>query len=184
MQASQHNYSNWMLRLHWLSVLLIIAIYASIEFRGLFEKGSAERDLIKEVHFVLGLSLWFITLLRLVVRRFSPIPPIVPAPSAAAIKISALMHLTLYGFLLLMPVLGWLVLSAGDKVIPFWGFQLPALIGPDPDVAAAIKEIHEMLGTAGYVLIAAHTLGALAHHYRMKDNTLKRMLPGLFKAEG
>jgi cytochrome b561 len=27
-------------------------------------------------------------------------------------------------------------------------------------------------------------LGALAHHYRMKDNTLKRMLPGLFKAEG
>lgn len=180
MSASQQSYSNWMVRLHWLTVLLIIAIYASIEFRGLFEKGTAERDLIKEVHFVLGLSLWFITLLRLVVRRFSVIPAIEPAPSAMAIKISGLMHLALYGFLLLMPLLGWLILSAGDKVIPFWGVQLPALIGPDPDLAGSIKEIHELVGTAGYAFIALHTLGALAHHYRLKDNTLKRMLPGLF----
>lgn len=181
MSGSQQSYSNWMVRLHWLTVLLIIAIYASIEFRGLFEKGTAERDLMKEVHFVLGLSLWFITLLRLVVRRFSVIPAIEPAPSAMAVKISGLMHLALYGFLLLMPLLGWLILSAGDKVIPFWGFQLPALIGPDPDLADSMEEIHELVGTAGYVLIAVHTLGALAHHYRLKDNTLKRMLPGLFK---
>jgi cytochrome b561 len=180
MSGSQQSYSNWMVRLHWLTALLIIAIYASIEFRGIFEKGTAERDLIKEVHFVLGLSLWFITLLRLVVRRFSVIPAIEPAPSAMAIKISGLMHLALYGFLLLMPLLGWLILSAGNKVIPFWVFQLPALIRPDPDLAGSIKEIHEWVGTAGYVLIAVHTLGALAHHYRLKDNTLKRMLPGLF----
>ncbi len=184
MSASQQSYSNWMVRLHWLTVLLIIAIYASIEFRGIFEKGTAERDLIKEVHFVLGLSLWLITLLRLVVRRFSLIPVIVPVPTALALKISALMHLVLYGFLLLMPLLGWLILSAGDKVIPFWGFQLPALIGPDPDLAGSIKEIHEVVGTAGYVLIAVHTLGALAHHYLIKDNTLKRMLPGLFSQKG
>jgi len=181
MSGSQQSYSNWMVRLHWLTALLIIAIYASIEFRSIFERGTPERDLMKEVHFVLGLSLWFITLLRLVVRRFSVIPPIEPAPSAVALKISALMHLALYGFLLLMPLLGWLVLSAGDKVIPFWGFQLPALIGPDPDLASSLKEIHELVGQAGYALIALHTLGALAHHYKHKDNTLKRMLPGLFK---
>jgi cytochrome b561 len=184
MSVSQQSYSSWMVRLHWLTVLLIITIYASIEFRGIFEKGTAERDLIKEVHFVLGLSLWLVTLLRLVVRRFSLIPVIDPAPSALALKIAALMHLVLYGFLLLMPLLGWLILSAGDKVIPFWGFQLPALIGPDPDLAGSIKEIHELAGTAGYVLIAVHTLGALAHHYLIKDNTLKRMLPGLFSQKG
>lgn len=184
MSASQQSYSNWMVPLHWLTALLIIAIYASIEFRGIFEKGTAERDLIKEVHFVFGLSLWLITLLRLMVRRFSVIPAIEPAPSAMALKVSGLMHLALYGFLLLMPLLGWLILSAGDKVIPFWGFQLPALIGPDPDLAGSIKEIHELVGTAGYVLIAVHTLGALAHHYLVKDNTLKRMLPGLFSQKG
>lgn len=180
MSGSQQSYNNWMVRLHWLTVLLIIAIYASIEFRGIFEKGTPERDLIKELHFVLGLSLWLITLLRLVVRRFSVIPAIEPTPSALAIKISGLMHLALYSFLLLMPLLGWLLLSAGDKVIPFWGFQLPALIEPNPDLSGTIKEIHELVGKAGYALIAIHTLAALAHHYRLKDNTLKRMLPGLF----
>ena len=111
MSGSQQSYSNWMVRLHWLTALLIIAIYASIEFRSIFERGTPERDLMKEVHFVLGLSLWFITLVRLVVRRFSFIPPIEPAPSAVALKISALMHLALYGFLVLMPLLGWLVLG-------------------------------------------------------------------------
>lgn len=180
MPGSQQNYSRWMVRFHWLTVLLLIAIYASIEFRVLFEKGTAERDLMKEVHFMLGLSLWFITLIRLLVRRFSVIPMIEPAPTAIALKVSALMHLALYGFLLLMPLLGWLILSAGDKVIPFWGFQLPALIGPDPELAGSIKEIHELMGTAGYVLIAMHTMAALLHHYLHKDNTLKRMLPLLY----
>lgn len=180
MSDPQQSYSNWMLRLHWLTVLLIIAIYASIEFRGLFEKGTAERDFIKEVHFVLGLSLWFITLVRLLVRRFSQIPVIEPAPSMMTIKMSGLVHLLLYGFLLLMPLLGWLTLSAADKVIPFWGFQLPALIGPNADLAGSLKEIHEWVGTAGYVLIAVHTSAALLHHCIRKDNTLKRMLPGLF----
>jgi cytochrome b561 len=177
MSATQQSYSNWMVRLHWLTVLLLIFIYASIELRGLFEKGSAERDLMKELHFVLGLSLWFITLLRLVVRRFSIIPAIEPAPSVITLKLSAWIHALLYSFLLLMPLLGWLVLSAGDKVIPFWGMQLPALLAPDPDVAGRLKEIHEWVGKAGYAFITVHALAALAHHYRLKDNTLKRMLP-------
>ncbi|MDF3126445.1 cytochrome b [Rheinheimera sp. 1928-s] len=180
MSASQQSYSVWMLRLHWLTVLLLIAVYASIEFRGVFEKGTMERDLIKEVHFVLGLSLWCITWLRLLVKRFSFIPLIKPAPKTIVIKIAALMHAVLYVFLLLMPILGYLLLSAADHVIPFWGFQLPALITPDPDLAASIKEVHEMVGKAGYAFIALHVLGALAHHYIVKDNTLKRMLPGLF----
>lgn len=183
MSASHQSYNAWMLRLHWLTVLLIIAIYASIEFRVIFEKGSLERDLIKEVHFVLGLSLWCITLLRLLVRRFSLIPLIEPAPKAAVLKIAALMHVVLYVFLLLMPVLGYLLLSAADSIIPFWGVQLPALIKPDPDLADIMKEVHELVGKAGYVFITLHVLGALAHHYIVKDNTLKRMLPALFSTK-
>lgn len=183
MSASQQSYSVWMLRLHWLTVLLIIAVYASIEFRVVFEKGTVERDLIKAVHFVLGLSVWCITWLRLLVRRLSLIPVIEPAPKALVIKIAALMHAGLYVFLLLMPVLGYLQLSAADHVIPFWGFQLPALIAADPELAASIKEVHKVIGKAGYALIALHVLGALAHHYIFKDNTLKRMLPGLFSSK-
>lgn len=183
MSDSQQSYNLWMVRLHWLSVLLIMAIYASIEFRGIFEKGTVERDLMKEVHFVLGLTVWVLTLVRLVVRRLSVVPPIEPMPSTLVLRLSVLAHLALYGFLLLMPLLGWLVLSAGDKVIPFWGFELPALVSPDPDLAGSLKEIHELTGYVGYALIGLHALAALMHHYVTKDNTLKRMLPGLFKSK-
>jgi cytochrome b561 len=76
-----------------------------------------------------------------------------------------------------MPLLGWLLLSAGGKPIPFFGLEFPALIGEDKGFARQVKEIHEAIGTIGYFLIGIHALAALYHHYVMRDNTLRRMLP-------
>lgn len=75
-----------------------------------------------------------------------------------------------------MPLLGWLTLSAKGKPIPFFGLQLPALIGADKTLAESLEEIHEFIGTLGYYLIGLHTVAALAHHYFMRDDTLLRML--------
>ena len=77
----------------------------------------------------------------------------------------------------IMPLLGWLLLSAKGKPIPFFGLQLPALIGTDKPLAENLEEIHEFIGTLGYYLIGLHTVAALAHHYFMRDDTLLRMLP-------
>ncbi len=40
--------------LHWLMLALFVFVYASIELRVLFEKGTAARDLMKTAHFTLG----------------------------------------------------------------------------------------------------------------------------------
>lgn len=45
-------------------------------------------------------------------------------------------------------------------------------------VAEWAEEIHEAGGTVGYVLVGLHAAAALFHHYVMRDNTLRRMLPG------
>jgi cytochrome b561 len=87
------------------------------------------------------------------------------------------MHSALYAFMISMPLLGWLLLSASGKPIPFFGLELPALIGKNKDIADSIKEIHETIGTAGYYLVGAHALAALYHHYVKRDDTLIRMLP-------
>ena len=89
--------------------------------------------------------------------------------------LAGLMHAALYAFLVIMPVLGWLTLSAGGKVIPFFGLELSALIASDK--AFAVKEVHETIGTIGYYLIGLHAAAALYHHYFMHDDTLLRMLP-------
>ncbi len=69
-------------------------------------------------------------------------------------------------------------LSVAGKPIPFFGLQLPALVGADKALADSLKEIHETIGAVGYYLVAVHAAAALLHHYGMRDNTLRRMLPG------
>ena len=76
-----------------------------------------------------------------------------------------------------MPLAGWLLLSAKGAAIPFFGVHLPALISKSEYLADIIEEIHEAGGTIGYFLIGLHALATLYHHYFVRDNTLRRMLP-------
>jgi len=39
------------------------------------------------------------------------------------------------------------------------------------------QKIHTTVGEIGYYVIALHAAAALFHHYIVKDNTLRRMLP-------
>ena len=62
---------------------------------------------------------------------------------------------------IVMPLLGWLALSAAGKPVPFFGLELPPLTTPDKDFAHTIEEIHETIGTIGYYLVGAHAAAAL-----------------------
>ena len=87
------------------------------------------------------------------------------------------MKVALYVFMLGMPVLGWMLLSVEGTPIPFFGWQLPALLNENKALAETIKEIHETGATIGYFLIGLHAAAALYHHYLLRDDTLRRMLP-------
>jgi cytochrome b561 len=170
-------YGSISIGLHWLMLLLIAAVYACIELRGLFPKGSDPREAMKAWHFMLGLSVLFLVMLRIAVRVTSPSPRIVPESPKWQELLAKLMHLALYALMIGLPLVGWLLLSAAGKPIPFYGLQLPALIAENKGLAETIKEVHEAGGTIGYVLIGLHAAAGLFHHYVVKDNTLLRMLP-------
>ncbi len=113
-----------------------------------------------------------------IVAKFLGVQPQAVAGTPAWQKFAAnLMHVALYVFMIAMPLLGWLILSAQGEVIPYFGINLPPLIGKSESVAKWAKEIHEVGGTLGYVLVGLHTLAALYHHYVVRDNCLRRMLP-------
>lgn len=163
--------------LHWLMLALIVGVYTAIELKGIFPKGSDMRELMRQWHYLLGFSVFALVWLRVLVNAFSPRPQTRPVPSALQSTLARLMHLALYALMIGAPIAGWLILSAAGKPILFFGFELPALIGTDPDLAKQIKEIHELAGTAGYWLIGLHALAALYHHHFLHDNTLRMMLP-------
>ncbi|MDY7574767.1 cytochrome b [Actimicrobium sp. CCI2.3] len=162
---------------HWLMLLLLVAVFATMELNDIFPKGSAERAAMKTWHFMLGLSVLALVLLRLLFRLTDSAPVVTPAPARWQERAGKSMHLLLYVFMILMPLLGWLILSAKGKPIPFFGLSLPALIGKNKETAHWIKDIHETGATVGYVLIGLHAAAALLHHYVIRDDTLRRMLP-------
>ncbi len=161
--------------LHWLMLLLIVAVYAAIELREIFPKGSEPREAFKAWHFMLGLSVLGLVWLRIVARL---VWPTAHSEGLAWQRAAATAgHVALYIFMIGMPVAGWLILSAEGKSIPFFGLELPALVGPNEDFAEQIEEVHELGGTIGYWLIGLHAAASLFHHYILRDRVLARMIP-------
>lgn len=170
-------YGTLSIGLHWIMLLLIAAVYACIELRGNFPKGSDLREGLKTWHFMLGLSVFVLVVVRLGVRFTSVVPRIQPESPKWQSRFAQAMHIALYLLMIVMPLLGWLTLSAQGKVVPFFGLHLPQLVGESKSVAGWFKELHESGGTIGYFLVGLHAAAALFHHYVVRDNTLRRMLP-------
>jgi P-type Ca2+ transporter type 2C len=174
---STKRYGTLSIGLHWLMLILLIAVYTCIELRGFFPKGSDLREALKTWHYMLGLSVFVLVWLRLLLALTSPFPQI-KSESPKWQNLSArLIQLALYVLMIAMPLAGWIILSAEGKPIPFFGLQLPALVNENKNLAELIKEIHGTVGKVGYFLIGLHAAAALFHHFVLRDNILRRMLP-------
>jgi cytochrome b561 len=172
-----HRYNRLSILLHWLTALLFVAVYATIELREIFPKGSVPRDAMKSAHFMLGLSIFALAWLRLAGRLVWPAPRLEPPPAHWQRFLAGAAHTGLYLLMFGMPLAGWLILSAEGKPVPYFGLTLPPLVGPNEALAERVEELHELGGTIGYFLIGLHTLAALVHHYLLRDFVLARMLP-------
>lgn len=169
------SYSRVSITMHWLMLALLAAVYACIELREFYPRGSDIREGLKTWHFMLGLSVFILVWIRLLARTVSPrgpAPRTLPGVAAAAV------HVGLYALMIAMPIAGWMVLSAEGDPVPFFGLTLPPLIAPDAALAERIEDVHTTVGTVGYWLIGLHAAAALFHHYVLGDATLRRILPG------
>ena len=175
--SSSRRYSAWLRRAHWWTFALVALAYLSIESRTFFERGSATRLAVVQLHYWLGIGVLLITVLRLVVRAREGVPPIEPPPGAAARLAAGAMHLALFIFLVLQPVLGIATrLVSGRGIgVPFTGWAIPSVMA-DRALAKAIEGVHEQLGTVFYAVIGLHIAAALWHWARGRDNVMQRML--------
>lgn len=165
-------YSRLSVALHWLMLLLLAAVYATILLREDYPRGSEVREALKAWHFSLGLTVFALVWVRVIARRLGGTRH---RPGGAAAWAAALMHVALYGFMIAMPLLGWITLSAEGDPVQLFGLGLPPLTGPNEALAEQAEEIHETLGTIGYWLVGLHAAAALFHHHVLRDGTLRRM---------
>ncbi|MBZ9784923.1 cytochrome b [Pseudomonas sp. REP124] len=175
-QSIPHRYARLSITLHWLMLALFVGVYGCIELKGLLPRGGHLRTLFLGLHGLFGVSIFVLVWFRLL-ARLTPRPPITPTPPAWQTGISHVVHLALYGLMIVTPVLGWMMLSVAGKPIPYFEFPLPLPVTIAPELAKQFKHWHELLGSAGYWLIGLHAAAGLFHHYYVGDNTLRRMLP-------
>ncbi len=164
-------YSRLSVALHWLMLALLVAVYATILLRHEYPRGSEIREALKAWHFSLGLSVFGLVLVRAAARWLHR-----PTHGGGfAARMAGLMHLALYAFMIAMPLMGWVILSAEGDPVRLFGLPLPPLVAPDEALAGRVEDVHEAVGTVGYWLVGLHAVAALFHHHVLRDGTLKRM---------
>jgi cytochrome b561 len=180
---------------HWLIAFLIIGLLAI----GKYMTGLAENDPIRfeltQWHKSFGIAVLLLSIFRLI-WRFIHKPPAEPESLPAWQKrVSSLVHWILYALMLILPITGWIMVSASPLnldtvlfgVIP-WPHLPPFPELPNKEsIASAFHDYHEIASTALIVLLLAHIGAALKHHFFDKDTILLRMLPNaasrVFKAK-
>ncbi len=178
MSAISQRFTPAQRRLHWLMALLIAVAYLLIEQRGLFSRGSVGRATMVQGHFWTGLTIFVLACWRLLIRRRHGAPPVTPVLDRWNALAGASLHVALYLFFLVQPMLGLATAWTDGKavLIPFTKIALPALLAENKDLAHTLEDLHGTIGTVFYWVIGIHVLAALWHHFWRKDDTLKRML--------
>jgi cytochrome b561 len=174
--VSPKYYSRLQIALHWLVLVIVLGLYCSMEFRGVFERGSDARALMKLAHFTLGMALLWFTVGRLALRLFNLTPAVIPPLAPWQARLSLLMQVALYGLCIAMPLLGWMLINAEGHVLSVLGVDWPSWVAKDHALAERLEDLHKTGASAGYLLIGAHAVAGLYHHYVRRDNVLQRML--------
>jgi cytochrome b561 len=162
---------------HWVTFVLLL---------GSFGIGLTMVDLplgprklqVYSWHKWLGVTVFLVTVLRLGWRLLRPPPPLPAKVAAWQVMAARLSHAALYTTLLIMPISGWLMSSAlGLSTVYLGWVALPDLVAPDRALGESLIFVHHLLGWVFAVLIGIHVGAALYHHFALRDDIARRMLP-------
>lgn len=163
-----------MVLVHWLTVLIVVSVFALVLSRE-FTEDKSVRQWLLHGHWYAGMTAWLLLCVRIPVRLGADAPQH-GLPRLQQV-LSAAGHGLLYLGLLLLPALGYALACARYGHVDFAGIPLPTLIERDRDLAETLEMVHGWAGWAMLALIGLHALAALMHHHVFKDDVLRAMLP-------
>lgn len=143
-------------------------------------KGNPLRGQLFSLHKSIGVTILLLAIIRIVWLFISAPPKHSHALQPMEIFIAKGVIGLMYIFMLLIPIIGYLMVNAkGYPVVYFEAISLPNIIAQNHDTGEFFESVHAILAYSILVLVFLHVAGALKHRFFSKDpeaDVLKRML--------
>jgi len=178
-----HRFIHWAVALCVLALIPIGMLIAGYEREtvkavdGALGKGAF--NTIYDLHKSLGLTVLALMAVRVISRATRPAPAYDPPLKPFEKTISSLVHGALYLLLILVPIVGWVGVSAYPAPAPVF-FLFDAKLPMEADRALSEQMLHDVHAPLAFllgVLALAHLGAALKHRYVDKDGVWERMAP-------
>lgn len=163
--------------LHWLMAVLILSmLFIGV---GMVASVSERHEWLIRIHKPLGIAILILAVVRLIVRLRNPPPPL-PADLPAIQKFAAhASHWVLYALMLILPLVGWAMLSAGGyPVMLSESLRLPPIFPVSATAFAILRHAHALLAILLFLTFLAHLGAALYHGLIRRDGVLRSMIGG------
>jgi len=162
---------------HWVIAALIVTQFALAHLAVDLPVGARKLDLLTR-HKSFGMTVLMLTILRLLWRLNNPPPALPPAMTSRERLAARSTHIAFYVLLSAMPLTGWMMSSAKNYSVSWFGlFTWPNLIGRSQSAFKLLQTTHHALSDVLLAIAVFHILAALKHHFWDKDDVLLRMLP-------
>ncbi len=171
--------------LHWLILLLLAmeiggGLYAaSLPFDESIPFADTPKAFFINLHKSMALIVLALILLRLAWKLYDAHPlPATTVPYWQR-RAATAMHNLLYVLMFAQPLSGLAMSQAAGYPISFFGlFTLPTIIPANETLGGIMHTAHEWIWVLLVAAVVCHATAALHHHFRVKDDVLKRMLRG------
>jgi cytochrome b561 len=175
-----HRYNSLTILLHWSMALGFITMLSSgFAMVNLALEKSLQFNLY-QWHKAGGVFLLLAFCVRLLTRFMLYYPPFPSSFSKLDLQLIKLGHWAFYGIMLVMPLTGWIMVSAsiyGLPTIVFGWFEWPHLpnLQGNEGVESLAKNAHFLLALAFGGLILVHISAVFKHYFKDGINLLPRM---------
>ena len=133
-----------------------------------------ERISVENIHIILGLSIFYLVIIRLINKILNPTPKLDSSIFKGQKFLAKLNHLLLYVSILLITVSGILKkLFNGETLVIFFK---KININENFELADQFYEIHIFSNYLLIGLIVVHILAVISHKLFFNDNILKKIL--------
>jgi cytochrome b561 len=177
---AERSYSPIQRTLHWiiaLGVIIMIPVGLYMVQRGAWSNFDALTNTLYSWHKLIGFCILWLVVLRIIVRLVRGAPPPEPLHPLQQFAASAT-HFGLYVLILVVPLLGWVGLSAYGAMGAALGITLPQIIPKNEALSETILAYHGWAAILLGLLVLMHIGAALMHRFILKDGVFARMWPG------